>query len=74
MEKVIIVVLIGLFGWFIYFTATHECIEGHYETQIQMPVSTVVGGSNGYGGVAIPLGNAKEVETYVCDSYGKSIK
>ena len=68
-EKIIITSFITIVAGFTLYFGSRECKNGHNEKQIQMPVSVVVGGSKYGGSIGIPVGNAKEVEVFVCDQY-----
>lgn len=57
---VLIIVVVLLLGT--------QCVSSHTEKQLQMPVGVVVGGGNS-GGISVPVGNAREVEVWVCDKY-----
>ncbi len=64
----IIIVIIGV-GYFIANFEVPECLNGHTETQWEMPVGVVVGKTEYFGGISVPVGNAKQVEVFVCDQY-----
>lgn len=68
-EKIVLgIIVVGVIV-LIYVGATAECLESHKEMQWQQPPSMVVGQSEYFGGVAMPLGNIKQVEVTVCDKY-----
>jgi len=70
MKVTIVILAVVLIAGIFTYVLSRECEYGHIETQWDMPSSMVVGGgNNGFGGVAIPVGNAKQVEVFVCDKY-----
>jgi hypothetical protein len=61
---IIFLLLLG-FGFIaIKFEQEHPCIKSHVETQTELPMYLQPGKD---GGVAIPLGNIRQVQVTVCD-------
>lgn len=71
-SSTIILVLIGgfflckvvIFPWISHIHIP-QCVKTHKEMQTKMPYYYTPKG----GGIAIPLGNVKQVEVEVCDEY-----
>lgn len=53
----------------IVFSLLVPCKRSHVEKQYKTPLSVVVGGGEHGGGIAVPIGNIREVEVVVCDEY-----
>lgn len=72
LEKIIIttilLIIASLLGIQIYYES-RGCRYGHIEKQIKMPVGVVVGATESWGGVSVPVGNGKIVDEFVCDVY-----
>ena len=50
-----------------YYEYKHPCIKSHTEQQREMPISVVVWATKWFGGVAVPMWNAKLIDSIVCD-------
>lgn len=46
-----------------------QCVRSHSEIQWEAPPSMVVGGGKYGGGIALPMGNMRQVQVEVCDEY-----
>ena len=66
-----VIVISGILS-IIWLCSGWECTGYHTETQIEMPLGVVVGGSQYGGGISVPLGNARQVEKQVCNEWIKN--
>ena len=73
MKEIIIgiIIILGI-GSIVWFFSGWECTSYRTETQIEMPMGIVVGGSKYGGGISVPMGNARQVEKQVCNEWIKN--